>query len=256
MGLGEGCLNMNEDSESTAVEVGTRVREQALAERQPSEPSFDEQWREAKVFANSSLCPEAHRGSPENCLIIAGLARSMKIPAIQALTQIGIVKGKPFMQVELQSALVNRSGLFKGMVRVKVEGTGRDMSATAYAIDAATGEELTGPTVTMAMAEADGWTRNPKYKSIPSLMLSYRAKSFFFRMYCPEITMGLVTPDEAIDAHHSESAPRYVSPEADDVHRRLTAGAEEEPSRVVEVEASESDAEEQCEEEHVNDWDV
>ena len=53
-------------------------------------------------------------------------------------------------------------------------------------------------TVDMAMANAEGWTKNPKYRTMPQLMLSYRAATSLIRLYAPEVTMGMQTDEEVL----------------------------------------------------------
>ena len=43
-----------------------------------------------------------------------------------------------------------------------------------------------------------------KWKSMPSQMLRYRAAAFWQRVYCPEISMGLITKEEAEDIQDAE----------------------------------------------------
>lgn len=54
-------------------------------------------------------------------------------------------------------------------------------------------------TVDMQMAKDEGWlTKNgSKWKTMPALMLRYRAASFFSSLNCPELTLGLYTKEEA-----------------------------------------------------------
>ncbi|MGK3945742.1 hypothetical protein ABK046_46285, partial [Streptomyces caeruleatus] len=51
------------------------------------------------------------------------------------------------------------------------------------------------------MAKAEGWSTKSgsKWKTMPELMLMYRAAAFLIRAYAPEISMGLRTDDEIID---------------------------------------------------------
>jgi hypothetical protein len=53
----------------------------------------------------------------------------------------------------------------------------------------------------MEMAKAEGWLDKPgsKWKTMPELMLKYRAAAFFGRLYAPEIMMGLYSADEVVD---------------------------------------------------------
>ena len=52
----------------------------------------------------------------------------------------------------------------------------------------------------MAMAKADGWTKNAKYRSIPEQMLRYRSATWLIRLYCPEVTCGMQSTDELKDS--------------------------------------------------------
>ena len=56
------------------------------------------------------------------------------------------------------------------------------------------------------MAEKEGWAgkAGSKWKSMPSQMLRYRAAAFWQRVYCPEISMGLMTVEEAEDIEYAE----------------------------------------------------
>jgi hypothetical protein len=53
----------------------------------------------------------------------------------------------------------------------------------------------------MEMAKLEGWLDKPgsKWKTMPELMLKYRAAAFFGRLYAPEIMMGLYSADEVVD---------------------------------------------------------
>jgi hypothetical protein len=51
------------------------------------------------------------------------------------------------------------------------------------------------------MAKAEGWLdkAGSKWKTMPELMLKYRAAAFFGRLYAPEVLMGMQTSEEVID---------------------------------------------------------
>jgi hypothetical protein len=74
-------------------------------------------------------------------------------------------------------------------------------SCKAVALDKQSNTILDGPTVTMEMAKAEGWIdkTGSKWKTMPELMLKYRAAAFFGRLYAPEIMMGLYSADEIVD---------------------------------------------------------
>jgi hypothetical protein len=60
---------------------------------------------------------------------------------------------------------------------------------------------LEGPTVSLEMAKAEGWLdkAGSKWKTMPELMLKYRAAAFFGRLFAPEVLMGMQTSEEVID---------------------------------------------------------
>ena len=61
-------------------------------------------------------------------------------------------------------------------------------------------------TVDMDMAKDEGWLskNGSKWKTMPQLMLRYRAASFFSSLNCPELTMGLYTKEEMQDNDFKE----------------------------------------------------
>ncbi len=77
-------------------------------------------------------------------------------------------------------------------------------------IDRETGEIIKGPEVNMKMARSEGWTSNTKWLNMPELMLSYRATSFFARVYVPEALNGVQTTEEIEDIFNSSSHKREM----------------------------------------------
>lgn len=78
----------------------------------------------------------------------------------------------------------------------------------AWTLDAATGDRVLGPPVSLDMAEREGWTSKPgsKWKSMPEVMLRYRAASFFGRLYASVILLGMHSTDEALEMEPAPSA--------------------------------------------------
>lgn len=61
------------------------------------------------------------------------------------------------------------------------------------------------------MAKDEGWYgRNPKWKTIPQLMLRYRAASWLIRTTDPGVMMGFQTREELEDAEYTEITPDNV----------------------------------------------
>ena len=77
----------------------------------------------------------------------------------------------------------------------------KDWTCTAYAMDAETGNELAYD-LKWSMVEAEGWDKkNPKWKTMPELMMRYRSAAIFSRLFFPDVIMGMYTADELEDIH-------------------------------------------------------
>ena len=58
---------------------------------------------------------------------------------------------------------------------------------------------IKGSVVSIKMAQAEGWTRNSKWRNMPEQMLKYRAATFFGRQYIPDLLLGVQTSEEIVD---------------------------------------------------------
>jgi hypothetical protein len=74
----------------------------------------------------------------------------------------------------------------------------------AFAIVRETGQRISF-TASMAMAKAEKWDSNPKYRSMPGVMLRYRAASLMIRTSCPEVLLGMQTAEEVEDVRYARS---------------------------------------------------
>lgn len=185
--------------------------------------SFELMQREAKLFSNSPLIPDhLRKGGPEqamaNCYIALKMAKTMGEDPLVVLQNIHIVSGKAGFASQYMIARANSSGVFKGRINWRVEHRNTDnLSVTAFAALADTGEEVSF-TCDLPMARAEGWTKNPKYKSMPEVMLRYRSAAFLVRFYAPDVMLGYHTADEWEDVAAAgragpviDAAPRLSS---------------------------------------------
>lgn len=158
---------------------------------------LDHTYRVAKVFAASELVPQHMRGKVENCMVALDMARTLGENPIVVLQNIYFVSGTAGWKTQYIIGRVNRSGLIQGRINWTIEGSGKTLSVTAFAT-LATGERIE-TTVDMAMAEAEGWTKNAKYRTMPEVMLRYRSAAFLARFYLPEVMFGMPTGEELED---------------------------------------------------------
>lgn len=163
--------------------------------------SFEDAQRMAKILASSQLIPKSYQGRIDDCCIALEMAQRIGASPMAVLQNLYIVYGKPAWSSQFLISAINACGKFTPL-RYKMTGEKGKPSygCIAWTVDRY-GETLEGPEVTIAMADAEGWTtkNGSKWKNMPELMLRYRAATFFSRLYCPELMMGLSTQDEIID---------------------------------------------------------
>lgn len=171
--------------------------------------AFQDCQRMAQLLASSELVPKQYTGNVANCVIALEMAGRIGASPLAVMQNLYIVHGRPAWSSQFLVACVNASGRFSPM-RYAMSGEGDSRACVAWANDRA-GERLEGPSVSIAMAKAEGWhdKQGSKWKTMPELMLRYRAATLFARLYAPELTMGINTDDEVIDV-----TPVVTEPEA------------------------------------------
>lgn len=153
---------------------------------------------EAREMAASRLIPKDFQGKTGDVLIAREMGIHLNVPTVFVLQNLTLIGGQPCWKAQFAVALANRARVFRGPIRYRETGAGPDLSVTAYAVSSLDGEPVEA-TVTMAMARAEGWTRNSKYASIPGQMLRWRAATWLIRATAPEVLLGLYTQDEMED---------------------------------------------------------
>jgi len=160
--------------------------------------AFEHAQRVAKLLSSSQLVPQHLQGKPADCFLALHLAHRLGEDPLLVAQNIVIIQGTAGWRAQWLISRANRSGVFKGRIRFDKSGSGDSLTVTARATMADTGEDVTA-SASMQMARAEGWTKNPKYQSMPEQMLSYRAASFLVRLYAPEVTLGYSTAEEVED---------------------------------------------------------
>jgi hypothetical protein len=163
--------------------------------------AFEHTWRIAKAFAASDMVPAHFKNKPENCFIILQMALRCRVDPFMMLQSTYVVHGKPGIEAKAMIALLNASGRIKGAIRYKFDGEGGKRSCYAIVVDAETGLEVNGMAVTMEIAKAEGWLEKAgsKWKTMPDLMLQYRAAAFLIRTTYPDVIMGIQSREELED---------------------------------------------------------
>ena len=192
---------------------------------------FELAQRVAKVFASSNMVPAQFQGNIGNCVIALNLADRMGTDPFMLMQNMYIVHGRPGIEAKLAIALVNASGKFSPL---QYQYDDKKTSCYAHARRTGSGEQCKGVSVTLAMAQAEGWMskQGSKWKTMPELMLQYRAAMFFARAYCPEALLGMRTREELYDVGavdmEMESNGTFVAPETtEDLQSRILNGGKD-----------------------------
>lgn len=201
--------------------------------------------RQAAYISESDIVPATYRKKPANCLIALNMASRLQADPMMVMQNLYMVNGTPAWSAKFLIATFNTCGRFSAL---RYEFTGAEGSdewgCRAWAMELATGQKLVGTKITIAMAKKEGWygKSGSKWQSMPELMLQYRAAAFFIRTYAPELSVGLVTEDEAIDmvqvegdsyASASEVAQKTIAENAN--KETIDVGTKEHPDKQVTV---------------------
>lgn len=188
-------------------------------ENLPAPSQGTEMMRFASTLAKADIIPEAFRNKPANCFIALDMAQRMNVGVMEIMQNLYVVHGTPGFSAKYGIAMAARSGIFKGGIHFDWTPTPVP-SVTAWAIISETDTRVEF-TCDMVMAKAEGWDRNPKYKTMPQLMLSYRSSAILIRLHAPSALLGMHTDEEL------QTIPRSMAlPPGDDPIAKRNAAIE------------------------------
>ena len=172
-------------------------------------------WRTAEMLSKASIIPQQYRGKPGDCLIAMDMANRLGISPIMVMQASQVVQGNFSWRGTACKALVDGCGKFKNSRYIMVGKEGAPTwGCKMVATRTRTGEQVIGPVVTWKMAVDEGWVNKngSKWKTMPEMMLRYRAASFFAKTECPEVLMGFQTAEEQMDIIELEASEAQVPP--------------------------------------------
>ena len=145
------------------------------------------------MFASSSLVPQAYQGKPMDCTIAVDMANRMGVSPMMVMQNLLFVQGKPQWSGQACTSMIMASEKYKNVHHVYTGERGTDSWGCYLEADKVdTGETVKGAEVTIQMAKDEGWygKNGSKWKTMPELMLAYRASAFFARVHIPNSPMG------------------------------------------------------------------
>ena len=152
----------------------------------------------AKALAASTIIPRDYQKNEANCMVALEQAVRLKVSPMMVMQNLYVIQGRPSWSSKFLIAAINGSGKFDMELQYEeAKKDGKPFSCLAWTMK--DGRRVEGMVVDMDMAKAEGWLdkNGSKWKTMPALMLRYRAASFFSSLNCPELTLGLYTKEEA-----------------------------------------------------------
>ena len=174
--------------------------------------AFKQACQMARALCSSQLVPKEYQGEANlgSAVIALEISQRLGVSPLMVMQNLDIIHGRPSWRAQMVIGMVNSCGRF-GPLRYDIK-EGADVanpSCSAHAQELPTGDILNGPVVDLEMAKAEGWygKQGSKWKTMPSLMLRYRAAAFWARTYAPELLMGLPTVEESLDREPIDVTP-------------------------------------------------
>lgn len=205
---------------------------------------FETLQRVCKMFANSELVPDMYKVSQtnsiekamSNCMIAVDISTRIGASTLMVMQNLTIIYGKPSWSSKFLIGTVNTCGRFEALkFRKEVDGmVGKveytdyswnpqtrkkepiikvfdgtkipNMTCVAYTVEKGSDEVLESPKIDIRMAIVEGWytKAGSKWKTMPELMLMYRAGSMWTNTHAPELSLGMKTTEEVIDITDAE----------------------------------------------------
>ena len=179
--------------------------------------SFEFAQRQAKSLCESNLVPISYQGQKglPNCLVALEMSKRMNLSPLTVMQNLNIIHGRPTWSAQFISSQIMGCGRFENFDYL-VKGEGETLEVQCVAKRVEDQKIVKGTAVSMKMARLEGWTKNPKYSSMPELMLRNRAATFFGRQYIPDLLLGVQTSEEVVDIQPLDVTPETVKETLDD----------------------------------------
>ena len=162
--------------------------------------AFEMAQRQARSLAASSLVPSEYQGEQGmgNCIVALDIAKRMNVSPLTVMQNLIIVHNRPSWSSAWIIAQIQGCGRFLDF-SYELSGEKLDMVCYCTAKRVSDKKLIKGSVVSLKMAQAEGWTRNSKWRNMPEQMLKYRAATFFGRQYIPDLLLGVQTSEEIVD---------------------------------------------------------
>lgn len=192
---------------SELIEPSVEVRREVM--------NMAETMKMAEMLAKSTIIPVTYQRRPENCFVALDMASRTGLSPLVVMQNLYVIQGKPSWAGSAIASMLNASVKFEDVELVYVGEKNTDSwGAYVQAKNRKSGKTLKGGTVTIRTAKQEGWFEKSgsKWKTMPEIMLAYRAYAWFGRVYAPELMMGMQSSEEIYDVIGEATKSKAVNP--------------------------------------------
>lgn len=186
----------------------------------------------AASLAKSTIVPKEFQNNANNALIAIEMASRLRTSPLMVMQHLYVVYGRPSWSAQYVIAMINGSGKYDMELQFEEKADDKGKPHSCMCWTEKDGRKVTGPVVTMDLAKAEGWydKNGSKWKTMPQMMLRYRAASFFGRMNCPDLMMGMYTREEVEEFGREE----YLENMQTEVEAEIANNANSVPFEAIE----------------------
>lgn len=218
---------------STPIVKPTETKEFLLSQMGQEIKMFELQQRQAMMYASSSIVPKEYQGQDKvgNIIIAMDMAKRLNANLLMIMQNLNVIQGRPSWSAKFLISTVNSCGRFEPIRYKFIEGDPigkikynetvfdpvsrrntyvdkefdgrnlRNITCIAYTTAKGSKEVLESSPVDLKTAVLEGWytKKGSKWPVMARQMLMYRAASWWTNVYAPDLSMGLMTTEEAKD---------------------------------------------------------
>lgn len=211
----------------------TETKEFLLSQMGQEIKMFELQQRQAMMYASSSIVPKEYQGQDKvgNIIIAMDMAKRLNANLLMIMQNLNVIQGRPSWSAKFLISTVNSCGRFEPIRYKFIEGEPigkikynetvydpvsrrntyaerefdgrniRNITCIAYTTAKGSKEVLESSPIDLKTAILEGWytKKGSKWPVMARQMLMYRAASWWTNVYAPDLSMGLMTTEEAKD---------------------------------------------------------
>lgn len=152
----------------------------------------------ARILSSSRMVPPDYQGNPGDVLVAIQMGQELGLPAMQAIQNIAVIKGRPALWGDAMLAVVRAHPHFGSIQEMDMA----DITEAGKATCILTRKNEAPHTSSFSVDDAKRaglWGKSGPWSQYPSRMLMLRARAFACRNVFPDALRGIHSAEEADD---------------------------------------------------------